>query len=342
MISRLTVATCVLAAPLVSQVTASLQTESTVGVAANDVTQSLAPGTPQAALTDLSVSSPGTLFAGPATMAMTFRTSRPLRAGISWQGSSSYFPPMFVGGTACTVGNPGMQEHSLLWVLQGSGGGTVIVDVAGAQVTSVLSGTVYLWVDVGADGSTEYAYALGIDARRAERVALPVRIPASGALPVRIRASVCVSGASPGWTFRKSLDCDLEFVPGIHAAAISSYGSACGAALTGADRFMAGLHRIELTSSDGLPNEATAFVFGSQQVAVPIGVSGCTLHVAPLGVIFRTADATGRAVLSIDLPAPIHAATAYVQAFSLEIGTGQGNEDWEATQGLQIAFADPR
>ena len=55
---------------------------------------------------------------------------------------------------------------------------------------------------------------------------------------------------------------------------------------------------------------------------------------AGVAVVYATADGTGRAAVDLDVPGP-QRATAYVQAFALEIGG-----DWFASRGAQIRFED--
>ena len=348
MLTRSAMLACALATPVLSQVTATLQTETAVGVAANYQAASLPAGTSENGLRNLSVRDRGDIFFGPAQMDLGFSRRSALHRRLTWLGVSSKVNLSPFVGLARTRGNSGEQEQSLLWTLQGSGAGTLLVDTS-ASISNLpfppypTSNVARIGLDVGADGTPDFQFDLGRRFQLGQRAQIPVAFPGGGgAVPIRITAEFRVGGEGSSTSYSSTMTCDLSFVPGVLPADVTEYGSDCGARLVGADSVATGQHSLTFELHDALPDETAAFVFGSRQAALPIGVSGCILHVEPVGVVFTTADALGFASTGFVLPAPISGATAFVQAFSLETGTGQGNEDWEATQGLRIDFGDPR
>ncbi len=325
-----------LGAPVAAQLRSSLETETTVGVRAGSFTplvDSLPARTPQSGLRTLSTVYSG---AGSASARTTFATPVDGDVTIGWAARAT--ADFSFGTAASTFGDGTSSQQVFLWTLRGVGRGELVVDLAAERVDPVPNpfATATLDLDVGADGSDELRFGnAGLPSTTLQR-RIPLVLEPGVATVVRLRATNAASAASMFRSASSSMSCRLRFEAApVRPAQIAYYGNACGTTLGVADAIQSGgVHRLTFTAMSTLPNEAMAFVFGSEQVAVPIGASGCTLYLEPVAVVYATADGTGRAAMALDVPGP-QRATAYVQAFALEIGG-----DWFASRGARIGFED--
>lgn len=79
-------------------------------------------------------------------------------------------------------------------------------------------------------------------------------------------------------------------------------GHSCGPDLQGAATTLTGVHRTTMTMTKGFRSEQALFVLGVQRVQVPIPFYGCEMFVIPLVPVVVPTDATGRALLVLDIP----------------------------------------
>jgi hypothetical protein len=218
---------------------------------------------------------------------------------------------MELGTMASAAGRSAEGPHDLRMRVAGAAGARGKVEVW-AMGFATSGARTSIAVDVGADGTEDYAYVAAA-AVVFDRRQWNVRLGALGLLDVVIRtegrAAVPAGGRA---TYFSGVT--VRFTPGAFCD-VAAYGAACGPRLTGYDAAAGGARRLEVELA-GAPASSPGFlVVGSSSVALPLP-GGCTLLAEPALVLPFPSDARGDAVHALALPPADVALSLRLQAIA--------------------------
>lgn len=306
----LTLVSClILAAGASAQATATLVTDTDVGVFATagnnpTVLKSAAKGTTITS-TPLSLSSQGRgTFAG-MSVAILSRSSGIGSVRIAETARVDSRATNESSGTAATT-DPKLAKqapHSFLLTLTGIRSSsldvTMVSTVAGGGKGSVQ-------VDIGADGNVEYTQA-------ADGKAYRTSIKFTGtSVKVRITISGDASTAGASYSMNVSVS-PTPLNPNI-SCLLTRYGRSCPAVrLFGRDVPTSGNHVLNLQIQGAIPGKPIALALGATTAEIRLPGSSCILLTSPLVIVGMTADTAGKATTKLTFATSVQG-TAYLQA----------------------------
>lgn len=288
-------------APAQSAVSGQLRTFGPYGVLAEDASgrsfRSIAPNT-QLPATQGSLDA----FAGNASASTLIGwrvRGDVLSCDVSEQGTGS---GRVLAGTSSSPANssaPVLGPHWLELTITGAPGlrGRLQVWASGVAQTG---STVLLGADIDADTVLDARLLLHSGNQGYQSRQWDVRLDATGQRVVRILTDARLSLTSGHAVYKTGIS--VVFTPGRYCE-ILDYGAACGAQLTGRDSISGNTRELSLLVNDGPVSAPGLLVIGTQQLALPIPGTSCSLHTDPLLLVPFATDAYGRGEWKAQLPA---------------------------------------
>lgn len=190
-------------------------------------------------------------------------------------------------------------------------------------------GTASAAIDVGNDGTTEFAATTG------QQWSTAYTFGPSGQLAVRVANECSSFGASATTTMYTWTELSVTFQPDRTATCtITSYGQGCGGVQAAGTELVVGNTRTVVVLATGcFPNGVALVATGSQQLGLSLP-GGCSLLCNAEGVAVVSSDAGGNATATWSLPTTV-VGTTYVQF--LPLADVNGNLVLRASNGVEVA-----
>lgn len=240
---------------------------------------------------------------------------------LGYQGSAgfNFFERAYARGTAGDVAGTSASgaaagatfgPHAVLATFQAAPGtvGRIVVQF---RRSAANGGTASAAVDVGNDGTAEFAQA------GAGSAALPYTFGASGQVDVRVGNECRSAGNGTSATVYTWTELYVGFQPDLTATCtFTNYGQGCGGAQAAGTELVVGNTRTILMLATGcFPNSPALVATGSQQVGLQLP-GGCSLLCNAEGVRLAAADAAGNATATWTIPTTV-VGTTFVQFLPL-------------------------
>ena len=216
--------------------------------------------------------------------------------------------------------------HSILLSITARAGSAGLVEVwAGGGLSGRALGRIGTYsLDIGDNGSAEFKHPLIGNYSDA----IPVRIPASGVLRLKLESEVKATQAIPGgYLYKSALNIRFRSAPLCLGV---PFGQGCGPTLSGTSRQIGTDYLFDLRFKRGVPNSPGLLIVGDRRIDVAIPGVQCHLLVNPVLVVGFRSDGSGeqfwlfRFMQSTTFNVPLQAA---------DLGGGRGPR---ASNGLRV------